>query len=248
MAQLPDKKYFQQIRQTVGRSINRHQLIEANDNILIGLSGGKDSLALVEILALRRKYLPIDYQLTAVHVDIRGMQYQADLEFLSEFCHKLDVAFEHRTVEAKLKTDSRKTPCFFCAWTRRKTLFTLTRELQCNKLALGHHMDDANETLMLNMIYHGSLSSLPIKLQMFDGRIELIRPLLHLTDEQLKEYAHRRCFPTMPKDCPYQEDSQRNNIKQLLQNMYQQNRSARINIFNAASNVFSEYLPVPKER
>jgi len=148
-----------------------------------------------------------------------------------------------REVDFDLTRNRKKSPCFVCSWYRRKELFKLSKELKCNKIALGHHMDDALETLFLNMIFHGSVSSLPEKLSMFNKRIELIRPLLHFTNEELGKYAFLKGFKSEEKTCNYANEVQRSRIKELLQDIYCLNARARVNIFRAMSNIYTEYLP-----
>ena len=155
-------------------------LISEGDHILVGLSGGKDSMILLEALAERLSAVPFDFSITAAHVEAMGIGYEINREKLASFCDRLDIPLHYRSIEPNLEKDPSKTACFICSWHRRKELFKLTKELNCNKLALGHHRNDAIETLLMNMIYHGSISSLPYTLDMFEGRIRLIRPMMDL--------------------------------------------------------------------
>jgi tRNA(Ile)-lysidine synthase TilS/MesJ len=142
-----------------------------------------------------------------------------------------------------INANPKKAPCFVCSWHRRKRLFELTKELKCNKLALGHHMDDALETLLMNMIYHGSISSMPASLKMFGGRMQLIRPLIELTNQEMLDVANERAYPKLKNICPYGDDTKRSGVKALIESMASMNQHARKNLFRSMSSIFSEYLP-----
>jgi len=237
-----DKYHLKQVRSDVGKAIRKYDLIENGDRILVGLSGGKDSFVLLEILANRRKYTDINYALIACHVDIVNMPYQTDIGYLEQFCKDLDVQFINRSLEIEVR-ENHKSPCFFCSWCRRKELFDLTKSLECNKLALGHHRDDTIETLLLNMVFHGSISALPAKLSMFDGRIHLIRPLIGVSEVDIAKYSTIVGYPQQIKTCNLGENNNRYAIKQLLKEIEKLNKNAKINLYNSMSKIFDEYLP-----
>ena len=225
------RKQFQKISNKVGKMLNEHQLIEAGDRVLVGLSGGKDSMILLEALADRRRHLPFDFQLFAVHVSATNIGYEMDTEYLKEFCAELNTPLYLEEIEIDLTLDPKKAPCFVCSWHRRKRIFELSKELDCNKVALGHHKDDAIQTLLMNMIFHGSISSLPQKLSMFEGRIRLIRPLLFIPEKELTYYATLRSFKKQEKSCPHDDTTKRESIKEIISQMDRLNRNARRNIF-----------------
>jgi tRNA 2-thiocytidine biosynthesis protein TtcA len=237
------RKQFEKISNKVGKMLNEHQLVEAGDRVLVGLSGGKDSMILLEALADRRRHLPYDFHLFAVHVSATNIGYRMDTTYLKEFCDELDIPLYLEEIEVDLTVDPKKAPCFVCAWNRRKRIFELSKKLDCNKVALGHHKDDAIQTVLLNMIFHGSYSSLPQKLSMFEGRIRLIRPLLFIPEKELTYYATLRTFKKHEKTCPYDDATRRESIKELIRQMDRLNRNARRNIFNAMDNIYNEYLP-----
>jgi len=159
--QVESEKLFKKICRKMGSTMRDHSMITEGDHVLVGLSGGKDSMILLEALVERKRALPFDFKLTAAHIEALGIGYKIDREKLTRFCENLSVPLHYRTIEPDLEKDASKAACFICSWSRRKELFKLTKELKCNKLALGHHRNDAVETLLLNMIYHGSISSLP---------------------------------------------------------------------------------------
>lgn len=238
-----ENKYVNNIRKRIGKTIYKQGLINKGDKILVALSGGKDSLILLESLVDRKKYMPFSFELSAIHINIKNIDYQTDIKYLSNFCQELKVPFILKEFEVDLSKDNKKGMCFICSWNRRKSIFEATKELAFTKLAFGHHMDDALETLFMNMIYHGSISSLPFKFSMFNNRIEVIRPLLELNNEELNEYARIRDFKGELKRCAY-ENTSRQKMKILISRMAELNPVARKNIFRSMSNTFDEYLPM----
>lgn len=243
-----EKRFIEKVRHTIGRTAGKFDLINDGDKILIGISGGKDSLILTEVLAERRRYIPIDYELHAVHVKVKEMPYEINLEFLEDFCKKLNVNFIYKEVTYEEEKKEHKSPCYFCAWTRRKIFFSLSKELGCNKLATGHHLDDALQTMLLNMVYHGSISSIPERIEMFDGRLEFIRPMIECFEQDLIAYAQIQDYPKLKTECPYDQKTNRFEVKQVLSQIASLNKSAKLNMFNAMSNIYPEYLPTGKKR
>ena len=156
---------------------------------------------------------------------------------------KLNVPLLFRTIEPELEKDPSKAACFICSWSRRKVLFDLTGELDCNKLALGHHRNDAVETLLLNMIYHGSISSLPYSLRMFEGRMELIRPMMDLDERMLEEYAELNDLVKVEKSCPYEDQTSVNRSVSSLANIEDLHGQGPYNVFKSVNKIFEEYLP-----
>lgn len=238
-----DKRYLLSIEKTVGRAVNTYSLIKGDDSVAVALSGGKDSLVLLETLANRRKRLPVTYKLTAVHVRIGSIGYRADMEFMEDFCAGLNVPL--RVIDTGINPAEQpgRSVCFTCSWLRRKILFDFCREENCSLLALGHHMDDAVETLMMNMVFNGTMSSMPPDLSMFEGNLHIIRPLLLLEESEIVEYCRIRKFPPLQKECPWSGDSQRAAAKKLVASMKENNPGACRNIFKAMSNIHTEYLP-----
>lgn len=243
MAATKESKYLLQIQKMVGRAVNRYDLIGAGDRISVGVSGGKDSIVLMEALALRRKWIPIYYDICAIHINVKNITRELDRDYYSKFCKDLDISFHYRSIEVDLARDPNKTVCFVCAWHRRKELFNLTKELGCNRLALGHHMDDALETLFLNMTFNSSISSMPPKLSMFNGEFDIIRPLILLYEKEVERYARIRQFPVEKSRCPYGDKTRRADMKRFIGELSKMNRKAKKNIFTAMSNIHREYLP-----
>ena len=218
-------------------------MIVEGDHLLVGLSGGKDSMILLEALAERKKAVPFDFRLSAAHVEATGIGYEINRKHLTSFCKHLGVPLHYRTIEPDIRKDPSKNTCFICSWERRKELFDLTRELNCNKLALGHHRNDAVETLLLNMIYHGSISSLPYALNMFEGRVQLIRPMMDMDERMLEDYARLNDLVKVEKSCPHEDRTQRENIAQLIKQVENLHGKGTFNIFKSMDKIFEEYLP-----
>ena len=236
-------RQFEKICNKVGKAINEFRLIDDGDRILVGLSGGKDSMILLETLADRKKHLPFKFDLLAIHVTAANIGYSTDTEYLADFCASLNVPLYLEDIEVNLDIDPEKSPCFVCSWHRRKAIFNKSKELGCNKVAFGHHKDDAIQIFLMNLIYHGSVSSLPHKLSMFGGRIHLIRPLLKIPENELSYYAGMRSFKKNEKTCQYDHSTKREAIKNLIREIDKLNRNARKNLFRAMDNIYPDYLP-----
>jgi tRNA(Ile)-lysidine synthase TilS/MesJ len=242
--QVQSEKLFKKICRKMGTTLRDHSMIGEGDHILVGLSGGKDSMILLEALSERKSAVPFEFRISAAHIEATGIGYEIERDKLTSFCDKLAIPLYYRTIKPDLEKDPSKTTCFVCSWHRRKELFKLTRELNCNKLALGHHRKDAIETLLMNMIYHGSISSLPYSLKMFGGRVHLIRPLMDVDERILADYSELNSFVIVEKSCPYQDRSRRESIARLIDQVGELHGKGPFNIFKSMDKIFEEYLPV----
>ncbi len=236
--ELEDKIY-----QKVRKAMERFGLVEEGDKILIGLSGGKDSLALVEFLSRKRRSNHPRFDLVAVHISMENIPYQADIDYLRDYCAMHDVAFVHCVTAFDPSTDKRKTPCFLCSWTRRKQMFALAKELGCNKIALGHHLDDMVHTLLMNLTFQGSFSTMPPLLTMNKFDMRIIRPLCLVDEEDLRALAQMRGFRRQKENCPYESDSHRTSVQNVLDEMLKLNPNAKSSLLRAMMNVQEDYLP-----
>ena len=216
-----EKLFMRDFFRKAGKAIYDYELIEPGDRILVGVSGGKDSLALLEVLALRARDPKQNYTV----------------------CEQLGVEFIHRTIAIAVKEDSGKPVCFVCSWNRRKTLFGIAKEYGCNKLALGHHRDDAIESLLMSMMFNGTIASMPPKLAMFDRTFTLIRPFIYLTDEETTRYAAYRNFKKQKKNCPHERATNRHAVAEIIRQMEALSPHVKGNLFAAMKNMQSEYLP-----
>ncbi len=238
-----DKSFVRKVINLSGNAINKFKMVAADDKILIAVSGGKDSLALVDILSERRKFLPINYELHAIHIITDDVPYEIDQEFLSGFCEERDVHLHLIKTHAGIEENPNKKPCFTCSWNRRKELFDFARKHDFKKVAFGHHLDDAIETLVMNMLMHANISSIPGKLSMFENELEVIRPLIFLTNKEMQRYAQIKHFVSLKRECPYEDHTLRNTTRQMINQFENLNPQARINLFNSMSHIDSAYLP-----
>lgn len=243
----PEKTLMKRIERRFMKGIMEYGLIEDGDRILVGLSGGKDSLALTELLARRSQVWKPRFEVAAAYISITNMGYQSDVEWLAGFCKELKIPFYVRESSFDLSTDKRKSPCFLCSWNRRKALFTLAHELKCNKIALGHHMEDILQTLLMNLTFQGTFSTMPPKLLMRKFQMTIIRPLCLVHEDDLMELSALRKWPHQIKNCPYENLSGRTQIKSILKQLEQLNPEARYSMWGAMSNVQKELLPQKAE-
>lgn len=220
-----------------------YNLIENGDHILIGLSGGKDSLALVELLGRRAQIFVPRFSVTAIHVRVKERAYLSDLSYLQAFCDEFHVPLIVRDTEIgeapnhqSQITNVRSTnPCFLCSWFRRKVLFDTAAEIGCNKIAFGHHKDDIVETLLMNLIFDGKFSTIYPKLQMDKMPLQLIRPLCLIEERDITRYAELRGYMRQKQPCPYEHESARTDIKQLVNQLEQLNPNVRDSIWGAVA-------------
>lgn len=244
MAQFTEEeKIVRRIDKHFNKGVVQYGLIEEGDKILIGLSGGKDSLALVELLGRRSRIYKPRFSLVAAHVVMRNIEYQADLEYLRRQAAMYDIPFVVYETSFDASTDTRKSPCFLCSWNRRKALFTVAKEHGCNKIALGHHNDDILETLLMNITFQGAFSTMPPKLVMRKFDMAIVRPMCLVHEADLIELARIRDYRKQKKNCPYESGSSRKEMKGILRQLEAMNPEARYSLWGSMSNVQEELLP-----
>ena len=228
-------------------------LIADGDHILVGLSGGKDSLALTELLGRRARIHVPSFRVSALHVRVKERDYQTDLGYLESFCAEAGVPLIVRDVEigekpqiTNHKSQMREAlnPCFLCSWYRRKTLFNVAQELGCNKIAFGHHRDDLIETLLMNLIYQGTFATMPPVLQLEKMPLQIIRPLCLIDEADLVTYAEMRRYRKQAKLCPFEHVSAREKVKGLLADIKTLNPEAVDSLYGAMTNIKTDYLPI----
>ncbi len=231
------------MRRAVGQAIHRYDMITHGDRIAVGLSGGKDSLVLMWVLHERLSRIPIHYSLIGIHIDLGFDGGPASL--VEDYCKKMgyNLRVEHTDYGIRGHSEeNRENPCFLCAHLRRKRLFELADEYECNKLALGHNMDDIIETLFLNMCYSGEISTMVPYQPFFQGKLTVIRPLAHVGEEAARRFAKAHEFPEFVDPCPTARTSKRSEVKKMLNRLYKTNRKIRGNIFRSMSHVKPDYL------
>ncbi|TDR80189.1 tRNA 2-thiocytidine(32) synthetase TtcA [Paludibacterium purpuratum] len=238
-------KLTKRLRHYVGDAINDFNMIEQGDRIMVCLSGGKDSYALLDILLGLQKSAPIDFSLVAVNLDQKQPGFPGDVlpTYLA------DLGVEYRIIEedtysiVKRVIPEGKTTCGLCSRLRRGILYRVADELGATKIALGHHRDDILETLFLNMFYGGKLKAMPPKLVSDDGRHMVIRPLAYCRESDLERYAALRAFPIIPCNlCGSQPNLQRQAVKQMIQDWEKRFPGRAETMFSALQNVVPSHL------
>lgn len=215
------------------RAMRTYHLIDDGDRILVALSGGKDSLCLLDLLAQRQRIFMPRFSIEAIHIRMENIDYETDTHYLEDFCRQRNVNLHVVNTSFDASADKRKSPCFLCSWNRRKQMFNLAQEIGCNKIALGHHMDDLIHTALMNECFQGRFDTMPVFLQMKKMPLAIIRPLCLCHESDIKAYAEQEDYQKQRKLCPYEKDSYRTDIQQIFQQMESLNPEARYSIWNA---------------
>ena len=242
----------------VTKAITDYSLIEDGDRIMVGLSGGKDSWALLQILDVLRKRAPIDFSLVAITVDSGYEGFRHDL--IASTCKERgwECHIEHtgigETIEDLLDADA--TPCSLCARFRRGVLYRLADQVGATKIALGHHLDDFVETLLLNLFFAGTLKAMPARLTSDNGQHLVIRPLVGVTESEARSYAREQQLPIISCCCPACGDLglQRQRVKRLIAELEIEHPEVKSSMIRALANVAGRHLldkrlnPLPELR
>jgi len=218
-ARPPITKLERKLLRKVGQAIKRYALIEDGDRILVALSGGKDSYCLLSLLDRLKERAPVSFELIPWHLDQGQPGYDGEplVRWLEGRGGEFHVARQDTYSVVMDKVDEGDTYCSLCSRLRRGIMYNAAVELGCDKIALGHHGDDAVETLLLNMLFTGRLKAMPPWLRSDDGRNVVIRPMITCFERRLVEYAEQEAFPILPCGlCNNQEDLKRQAIKQLI--------------------------------
>lgn len=228
------------------RAIVEHQLIEDGDRVMVGLSGGKDSWALLQILDELRKRAPIRFSLVAVNVDSGYKGYKHDV--IARTCAERgwECRIEHTSIGEVMDDllDANATPCSLCARLRRGVLYRMADEVGATRIALGHHADDFAETLLLNLFFAGALKAMPARLVSDDGRHIVVRPLAYVSEDDAAEYTRERGLPVVGCCCPVCGDLglQRQRMKKLLFDLEREHPGLKRSVLKAMGNVMPRHL------
>lgn len=203
-------------------AMEKYNMIEDGDRIAVGVSGGKDSLALLYALSEMRRFYPKKYEIVAITADMTFFGEKTDFSEITALCEKLEVS--HIIKETELyhiifETRKEKNPCSLCARMRRGILHDVTKEQGCNKLALGHHMDDAAETFMMNLLSGGRIESFRPVTYLSRKNITMIRPMIFATEKEVLSASRKMSLPTVESPCPEDKTSNRNEMKELLKEL-----------------------------
>ncbi|MFO0774508.1 MAG: tRNA 2-thiocytidine(32) synthetase TtcA [Nitrospiraceae bacterium] len=241
----PAKKLQTRLCRAVGQAVADYGMIEAGDKIMVCLSGGKDSYALLDILLLLQSRAPVSYELIAVNLDQKQPGFPNTV--LPEYLTKLGVPFHIETRDTygtvKRVIPEGDTMCSLCSRLRRAILYAVADEVGATKIALGHHRNDILETFFLNVFYNGSLKTMPPKLRADDGRHVVIRPMAYVAEADLARYAEARQFPIIPCNlCGSQEHLKRKEVKAMIERWEQDEPGRADSVFAALSNVAPSHL------
>ena len=203
-------------------AMEKYNMVSEGDIIAVGVSGGKDSLALLYALSEMKKFYPVKYEIKAITADMRFFGERTDFSEITALCEKLGV--EHIIRETELyhiifETRKEKNPCSLCARMRRGILHDMTKEEGCTKLALGHHMDDAAETFMMNLLSGGRIESFRPVTYLSRKDLTMIRPMIFATEKEVLSAARKTELPTVESPCPMDKTSNRNEMKELLKEL-----------------------------
>ena len=236
------RRLWHRLNERFVKAMATYHLIEDDDRILVGLSGGKDSLCLLELLAKRSRIQHPRFEVEALHVRMTNIHYETDTSYLQNFCDDLGVKLHVMTTSFEVDNNSegdtarlhkQKTPCFLCSWNRRKQMFNLAQELGYNKIALGHHQDDLLHTALMNLTFQGRFDTMPALLKMRKMPLSIIRPLCMIEEKDIKTYAELQGYQKQQKLCPYETNSHRAEIKQIYDAIERMNPEARYSMWNA---------------
>src|SRR5918995_4159813 len=246
------------IAKKVTKAIVEYSLIEDGDRVMVGLSGGKDSWALLQILDVLRRRAPIDFTLVAVTVHSGYADFRHDT--ISEACtargweHRVELTSIGGVIDDLLEPDA--TPCSLCARLRRGVLYRLASNVGANKIALGHHLDDFVETLLLNLFFAGALKAMPARLVSDNAEHVVIRPLVYVTEGEARGYAKEQALPIVGCCCPACGDLglQRQRVKRLIAELEVEHPEIKHSMIRALGNVGTRHLldkrlnPLPELR
>ncbi|MBN1480819.1 tRNA 2-thiocytidine(32) synthetase TtcA [candidate division KSB1 bacterium] len=228
------------------KAVLEYNMLQENDSLLVAISGGADSMALIDLLSLHVWHYANNLTMTAVYIDL-GFGDVAD-----ERCAKIRTYLDRLRVHHKIvRTDigpyahsdaNRERPCFLCSRLKRKRLFETAEELGCNKIVFGHHKDDIIETLIINMVWGREISTMIPKLAVFQGRYHVLRPMVYIEEDLIKKYCAERHTPIVDQACPTDGQSKRQFIKEWLNELEGEIKGAKENIFASMKRVKTDYL------
>ena len=237
-------KLFLHLKKWLEKAVLDYKMIEEGDRVLIGVSGGADSFALLDLLDSKMIFVP-RFSFIAVNIDMgfdpTYQSYEALEKYLQDNNYRYVI--EKSDIGNLAHSDfNKKNPCFLCSRLRRKRIYEIAEAEGCNKIAFAHHRDDIIETLLINMFYGREISTMMPNQSIFGGKLHIIRPLAYLKEELVKKYSKERQFPIMKNDCPTSMTSKRVYVKNLLNKLELDNKQIRDNIYKAMSHVKPDYL------
>jgi tRNA 2-thiocytidine biosynthesis protein TtcA len=236
------KGIIRHVYKTMGRAAADFGMVKDGDRVLIAVSGGLDSLLLLKLFKERKARIPIDFEIAACFVDTNFIK--IDKKALKSYVESLGIEY----IEKELTIKKEEINCFWCSWSRRKILFETARDGNFNKVALGHNLDDIAETTLINLFFNGEISTMKPKVELFGGRLTVIRPLCYLEKKKITEAAAGFSFPDTQYDCPYGKRSERRAVKEIIEKLETAHPDIKKNIFGALGRIRKDYLLDAKPR
>lgn len=217
-------------------AVDTYNMIEENDRIAVGVSGGKDSLVLLYGLSLLKNYYPKKFSIIAVTLDPCFENKDSDFSAIEDFCKKLDVEYHIKRTElynVVFENRQEKNPCSLCARMRRGILHDMAKAHGCNKIALGHHKDDAAETVIMNLFQGGTIGCFSPVTYLSNKDITMIRPMIHLDERDVENACKRNELPVTKSNCPVDKETTREETKKLISNLERDYPALKNKIINA---------------
>jgi len=238
-------KLFLHLKKWLEKAAMDYNMIEEGDRVLVSVSGGADSIALLDLLNSPMVFVP-RFSVLAVNIDMGFDPAYTGYGFLESYLKKndYDYVMEKTDIGPMSHSDyNKKNPCFLCSRLRRKRIFEIAAKKDCNKIALAHHKDDIIETLLINLFYGREISTMMPKQSIFKGKLHIIRPFAYIGEGLIKKYVKEQGLPSIENRCPMSKKSKRMHIKKLLRMLEKDNKHIRANIYKALRHVKVDYLP-----
>ncbi|HSA30281.1 MAG TPA: ATP-binding protein [Candidatus Omnitrophota bacterium] len=245
MSSLPKQKneedLYYYISRKVGDAIGDYGMISDGDRILVAVSGGKDSMTLLEMLRYRQRFAPVKYELLALYVDMGVPGFPVDQ--MKKHFKNIGVPLIVEPADILQGGDWSDVNCYYCSQLRRKTLFQLADKNGCRKIALGHHLDDIVETILMNMCYRGEIGAMCPNQEMFEGAITIIRPLAYVHEKDIIRLLEQGKTMRFEGQCPNDRASKRTFFKGIVSQLEADDHAVKKNILKSLRNIKHEYLP-----
>lgn len=224
----------------VGKAIWDFKMLTEGDKVIIAVSGGKDSLCLLRIMQERAKFVPIHCEIVACFVDM-GFSW-LNKNILIKHFEQESVPYIIAKAPDQWKGEEKDFGCFWCSWNRRKALFDLAHDIKATKIAFAHHMDDIIETMLLNLFFQGEIGTMQPCQEMFEGELDIIRPLAYVEESELLHLSKILELPVISSKCPHGDTSKRKHMKGIIEELQGHNKNVKKNIFRSLTRVREEYL------